>query len=197
MHPLLSICMLACAAVLPTCCIAAPVISGHVDGLNNRFSWEVYSDSAPDNPAPKAGELTYIYWQEAVGDSIPLYSLRLLDLTQFNSIPDLGTITATGFIPDTGAAPTDVSEAYWRWNNLAGIVLMPGERTASLYVRSPDGPGTVLASVFNCSPITCFPPALEVIGPLAAIPEPASMVLLCGALLAFVGKRPRRERRRK
>jgi hypothetical protein len=144
---------------------AAPLIAGFVDGFRNRFNWRVYADDAPENPQPKPGEFTYVYWQQAIGGEIPLYSIGLTD----GDINNLGTLSGTGFIELTGVEPDVVGSGFWDWN---GVTLTQGQRTASLYVTSPHAPGQIGALVYNCNPIVCDIGATATIGPVDPPPGP-------------------------
>lgn len=160
-----NLCATAIAAAViwtPAAC-AAPLVSGSASNVLTEFFWEVYDDAAVDNPRPAHGKLTYVYWQEVTAAvSQQLYRVILLGP---QSPIELGEISTTGFIPNTGVAPNEVTEADWRWNWPSGVVLNPGQRTASLYVNSPDPPGTITADIANCNPFLCFYPTTSIVGP--------------------------------
>lgn len=145
-------------AIVETCS-AAPLISGFVDGFRNRFNWRVYAANAPDNPHVIPGEFTYVYWQQAVGGEIPLYQIALTSGT----INDLGTLSATGIIPFTGAEPDSFFLGNWNWDD---FTLTQGQRTSSLYVTSPHPPGKIGAFVYNCDPVVCDIGITPTIGPV-------------------------------
>lgn len=138
---------------------AAPLIAGFADGFRNRFNWRVYATDAPDNPHSAPGEFTYVYWQQAIGGDIPLYNIQLTG----GAINDLGTISATGIIPFTGAEPNIIEPASWSWTN---FTLTQGQRTSSLYVTSPHPPGKIDAYVYNCNPLICDIGPTGTIGPV-------------------------------
>lgn len=144
-------------------CSAAPLISGFVDGFRNRFNWRVYAADAPDNPHATPGQFTYVYWQQAIGGDIPLFNIELWN----GELNTLGTLSATGIIPFTGAEPNIIGTGSWSWTN---FTLTQGQRTSSLYVTSPHAPGQVNAAVFNCDPTFCdIMPAVS-IGPVNPSP---------------------------
>lgn len=144
-------------------CSAAPLISGFVDGFRNRFNWRVYAADAPDNPHATPGEFTYVYWQQAVGGDIPLFNIELWD----GELNNLGTLSATGIIPFTGAEPDVIGTGSWSWTN---FTLTQGQRTSSLYVTSPHAPGQIHAAVYNCNPLVCDIHPADSIGPVNPAP---------------------------
>lgn len=144
---------------------AAPFLTGHSDYFNTRINWQVFADFVPDNPQPKPGEYTYLYWLEAPQTATHVYSFNL-----FGPEPPIqfGEVTSSGYLPGTGIAPDAYDLTYWRWNGLSGINLAPGERTASLYLHSPDEPGRHSAVPFSCNPIVCDPVSGVAVGPIWA-----------------------------
>jgi len=128
-------------------------------------TFEVYSEANPDNPAPLAGNFTYVYTLTNLASS-------LIGIEGFDHEAPLGSITAAGFIDGAAVEPsatnvgavagTDVVE----WDFLVDV-LDPGETTEQLTVHSPYEPGMVGNNVsvggqFGLdTPGLCIGPAIE------------------------------------
>jgi hypothetical protein len=122
---------------------AAPDASGsstlvEPNGLYTAVkSFEVYSPTNGTNPLPLAGNFTYIY---TITNSAGSFTC----LVGFDLEVASGSVTAAGFIPGAGVAPSattvGVSVVQWDW---LSPTLCAGQTSEQLYVHSTYGPGTV------------------------------------------------------
>jgi hypothetical protein len=155
--------LLAVAAISASPLFAAPFLTGSSDYFRTRINWQAFADFAPDNPLPKSGDYTYVYWIESLEDPLRLYSFNLFgpsDLAMF------GEVTGTGYLPDTGLAPIESTNDHWTFS-LTGADFPAGTRTASLYLHSPDEPGLHSAVPYSCNPLLCDPVSGAAVGPIS------------------------------
>jgi len=153
---------------------AAPDVSGSTTLVEPNFgaytaikTYEVYSPTNSTNPLPLAGNYTYIYTLTNTAASFTC-------LIGFDMEIPSGSVTAAGFIPGAGVAPSAVTVGttviHWAW---LSPTLCPGQTSEQLYVHSPYGPGTVVDTLISLSdefaldtPGTCVGPFVppEVVG---------------------------------
>ena len=153
---------------------ATPDASGSTTLVEPNFgaytaikTYEVYSPTNPTNPLPLAGNYTYIY---TITNSPSSFTC----LVGFDMETPVGSITAAGYIPGAGVAPSAVTvgtvSIEWDWIT---PTLCPGFTSEQLYVHSTYGPGTVVDTVISVSdefaldtPGTCVGPFVppEVVG---------------------------------
>ena len=122
---------------------AAPDVSGSTtlvepNGLYTAIkTFEVYSPTNGTNPLPLAGNFTYIYTITNTAGSFTC-------LVGFDLEVPAGSVTAAGFIPGAGVAPSGTtvgaSVVQWDWFS---PTLCPGQTSEQLFVHSTYGPGTV------------------------------------------------------
>ena len=100
-------------------------------------TYEVYSATNGTNPLPLAGNYTYIY---TITNSPGSFTC----LVGFDMEVPSGSVTAAGYIPGAGVAPsaTTVGATVVEWNWFSPT-LCPGQTSEQLYVHSTYGPGTV------------------------------------------------------
>ncbi len=153
---------------------AAPDASGSVTLVEPNFgaytvvkSYELYSATNLTNPLPLAGNYTYIYTITNTAGSFTC-------LVGFDMETPAGSVTAAGFIPGAGVAPSAVTvgavSVEWDWIT---PTLCPGNTSEQLYIHSPYGPGSVIDTMISVSdefaldtPGTCVGPHTppEVVG---------------------------------
>jgi len=145
---------------------AAPDASGSVTLVEPNFgaytvvkSYELYSATNPSNPLPLAGNFTYIYTITNTAGSFTC-------LVGFDMQTPAGSVTAAGYIPGAGVAPsaTTVGAVSIEWDWITPT-LCPGQTSEQLYVHSTYGPGTVVDTLISVSdefaldtPGTCVGP---------------------------------------
>lgn len=130
--------------------LAAPDISGSTsivepNGLYTAVkTFEVYSPTNGTNPLPLAGNYTYLFTITAVSN------FSFVCLIGFTSEAPAGSVTAAGYIPGSGIAPsaTTVSSTSvkWDWLNTA---ICPSQTSETLYIHSTYAPGTVNNNVVS------------------------------------------------
>lgn len=147
------------------------------------FAVSVYESSAPDNPAPQPGELTYVY---------QLTALRSIPLTDISIAYQGQPATDLGFVAGSGdASPNSLYQGgNGRWSGVSFYFwytrLEALQKTDLLYFLSEDRPGFASFTVQDV-PIG-DPAALRTLGPSVAEPAiPAALVLT----LAAIGSRLR------
>lgn len=129
-------------------------------------TFEVYSEANPDNPAPLAGNFTYVY--TLTNDTGSFVSILGFDLeAPAGSITDAGFIDGAAVEPSATTVGTVAGTDVIEWD-FATDLLDPGETTEQLTVHSPYEPGTVgdnMASVNGDfaldTPGNCVGPAIE------------------------------------
>jgi len=145
---------------------AAPDASGSTTLVEPNFglytaikTYEVYSPTNLTNPLPLAGNYTYIY---TITNTAGSFSC----LIRFDMEVPTGSVTAAGYIPGAGVAPSLVTAAptviHWDW---LSPTLCAGQTSEQLYVHSPYGPGTVVDTLISVAdefgldtPGTCVGP---------------------------------------
>jgi hypothetical protein len=141
---------------------SAPLHEGHVDNGPVRINWQAFDAAALDNPRPQANNFTYLYWLEPTGEAATLYTFSLFNVAITDPLV-VGLprpITTTGIIAGTGAETNVATTASWRFgpffNPGAGLNLLPGERTAAMFVHSPSAPGDAYSMRHPIPPAICF-----------------------------------------
>ncbi len=157
---------------------AAPDASGSTtlvepNGLYTAVkSYELYSPTNPSNPLPLAGNYTYIY-------SLTNSAGSFTCLIGFDMETPSGSVTAAGFIPGAGVAPSATTVAptviEWDWFS---PTLCPGQTSEQLYVHSTYGPGTVVDTLISVEDEFSFDTQGTCVGPLVP-PQPVGEPLPC------------------
>jgi len=130
---------------------AAPDVSGSTNfvepgGFYTAVkSFEVYSPTNLTNPLPLAGNYTYLY---TITNTAGSFSC----LIGFDQEVPAGSVTAAGFIPGAGVAPsaTTIGTVSVEWDWITPT-LCPGQTSEQLFVHSPYGPGMVNDRIVSVS----------------------------------------------
>jgi len=143
--------------------------SKQIDEPNGAYSatktFAVYADDDPANPAPLAGNLTYVY----TITNLPTSFICIIGLDM--EVPS-GSVTAAGFIPGPGIDPsaTIVAPTVVEWDWLAPFIC-PGEMSDAVFVQSPFGAGGVADNLVSLdgefaldAPGTCVGPFVSPAG---------------------------------
>lgn len=101
----------------------------------------VYADDNCGNPAPLAGQFTYVY-------SVSVTAGSTIGILNFQIPTPAGSVTNATFIPGAGVDPTNITV-------LSGSVVYdfgpaginPGEMSDDLIIQSPYAPGSATASI--------------------------------------------------
>jgi hypothetical protein len=144
---------------------AAPDASGcsnlvEPNGLYTAVKcFEVYSPANGTNPLPLANNFTYIY---TIMNSAGSFTC----LVGFDLEVAAGSVTAAGFIPGVGVAPssTTVGASVVQWDWFAPT-LCPGQTSEQLYVHSTYGPGTVNDNIVSVEDEFAFDTQGTCVGP--------------------------------
>jgi len=158
---------------------ATPDASGSTTLVEPNFgaytaikTYEVYSPTNPSNPLPLAGNYTYIY---TITNSPSSFTC----LVGFDMETPVGSITAAGYIPGAGVAPSAVTigtvSIEWDWIT---PTLCPGFTSEQLYVHSPYGPGTVVDTLVSVSDEFALDTTGTCVGPFVP-PEVVGEPLAC------------------
>jgi hypothetical protein len=141
---------------------SAPLHAGHLDNGPVRINWRVFDATDISNPRPLAENFTYLYWLEPTGEAATLYTFSLPNATVTDPLV-VGLprpITTSGIVAGTGGETHVATTASWRFGPFfdpgAGLSLMSGERTASMFVHSPSAPGDVYSMRHPIPPAICF-----------------------------------------
>ncbi len=144
---------------------AAPDVSGsstlvEPNGLYTAIkAFEVYSPTNGTNPLPLANNFTYIY---TITNSAGSFTC----LVGFDLEVPANSVTAAGFIPGAGVAPSGttvgVSVVQWDWFS---PTLCPGQTSEQLFVHSTYGPGTVNDNLVSVEDEFAFDTQGTCIGP--------------------------------
>jgi hypothetical protein len=134
-------------------------------------TYEVYTASNGTNPLPLAGNYTYIYTlTNSPGSFTCLIAFEM-------EVPST-SVTAAGYIPGVGVAPSSVvtgaTVVEWHWTS--PDLVCPGQTSEQLYVHSPYGPGTVNDNVVSVEDEFAFDAVGTCVGPHQA---PAGEPLPC------------------
>jgi hypothetical protein len=153
---------------------AAPDASGSTtltepNGLYTATkTYEVYTASNVTNPLPLAGNYTYVY---TIMNSPGSFTC----LIAFEMEVPATSVTAAGFIPGAGVAPsaTIVAATVVEWHWTSPNLICPGQTSEQLYVHSPYGPGTVNDNVVSVEDEFAFDAQGTCVGPhQAPVGEP-------------------------
>jgi len=157
---------------------AAPDVSGsstlvEPNGLYTAVkSFEVYSPTNGTNPLPLANNFTYLY---TITNSVSSFTC----LVGFDLEVASGSVSAAGFIPGLGVAPsaTTVGATVVQWDWFSPT-LCPGQTSEQLYVHSTYGPGTVNDNVVSVEDEFAFDTQGTCVGPFVP-PEQDGEPLAC------------------
>lgn len=136
-------------------------------------TFEVYSDTNPENPMPSPGNYTYVYQIANDPDSnSSIGSLRVFETLT----PEFGTIDA-GYIDGGGVEPNDVEiqPTVVRWHFETDFI-DPGETSESLYLISPFGPGEITDSMAAVGSSFAIDTWTTSVGPVVAPPPLACTI---------------------
>ena len=163
------------AAVLAVCFAASAAWAGPdaegsatISEPNGAFSaikaFKVYADTNPDNPAPVAGQFTYIY-------TITNQASSLICLTGFDLEVPAGSVSSAGFLPGAGVAPsaTSVGAGVVEWDFNAPNIC-PGQVSEDLFLRSPYAPGDADDNVVSIDGQFALSAPGTCVGPVVAPP---------------------------
>jgi hypothetical protein len=136
-------------------------------------SYALYSATNPDNPLPLAGNYTYTY-------TITNQAGSLTCLVGFDLEVPSGSVTAAGFIPGAGIAPsaTTVGATVVEWDWFSPNICA-GETSEQLYVHSTYGPGTVVDNLVSVEDEFSFTAQGTCVGPFIPPQDPDGEPIAC------------------
>lgn len=137
-------------------------------------SFEVFSDTNPDNPMAVAGNFTFVFTITNDPTSNPLAG----QLIQFDVEVPMNGATAAGYLDGSGVEPSsiDIAVGVVRYN-FDTDKIDPGETSEKLYLVSPFGPGEVTDTTIGTG--SNFPLAdtrSTCVGPVVAPPALACTI---------------------